>query len=300
MQSGAAKWIYKKHTGYTPMVGHIAETEQVVSVDFRDGNEPPNKDNYEFIRQCEEELPHGVSVIKVRIDAAGYQASIIKYLMETGKRFAIRAKMDTTLKESISSIKADQWEALVYADGTVSETEQVARTVQVMGNTDAFTLVVQRKCIDKGDNVNLETLIEAEDNSATQGEHIYRAIATNFDEKTDHEIVQWYNFRGETSENKIKQLRSDFAGAHLPCGDFAANAVWLKLNALAYNLLCQMRVMLPSRWITARAPRIRFHIYAVGAKVVRHARQLTVKISEAHWRVIDEALRSIRAYPLLT
>ena len=133
-----------------------------------------------------------------------------------------------------------------------------------------------------------------------RGEHIYRAIATNFDEKTDHEIVQWYNLRGETSENKIKQLRSDFAGAHLPCGDFAANAVWLKLNALAYNLLCQMRVMLPSRWITARAPRIRFHIYAVGAKVVRHARQLTVKISEAHWRVIDEALRSIRAYPLLT
>ena len=163
LQSGAAKWIYKKHTGYTPMVGHIAETEQVVSVDFRDGNEPPNKDSYEFIRQCEEELPHGVSVIKVRIDAAGYQASIIKYLMETGKRFAIRAKMDTTLKGSISSIKADQWEALVYADGTVSETEQVARTVHVMGNTDAFTLVVQRKCIDKGDNANLETLIEAED-----------------------------------------------------------------------------------------------------------------------------------------
>ena len=151
------------------MVGHIAETEQVVSVDFRDGNEPPNKDNYEFIRQCEEELPHGVSVIKVRIDAAGYQASIIKYLMETGKRFAIRAKMDTTLKESISSIKADQWEALVYADGTVSETEQVARTVHVTGNTDAFTLVVQRKCIDKGDNVNLETLIEAEDKQCHPG-----------------------------------------------------------------------------------------------------------------------------------
>ena len=37
LQSGAAKWIYKKsHTpADTPMVGHIAETEQVVSVDFR-------------------------------------------------------------------------------------------------------------------------------------------------------------------------------------------------------------------------------------------------------------------------
>ena len=55
-------------------------------------NEPPNiaEDNYEFIRQCEEDAARSFGTIKVRIDAAGYQASIIKYLMETaasGLRF---------------------------------------------------------------------------------------------------------------------------------------------------------------------------------------------------------------------
>ncbi len=294
-----AKWTYKNHKGYTPMVGHLAETEQIVAVDFRDGKCPPNKENYEFILQCEASLPKGVSVTKVRIDAAGYQANIVNYLMETGKRFAIRAKMDATLKESISSIKADQWQPLVYADGTQSQNEEVARTLHVMEDTEAFTLVVQRKRIDKGDNTTLDTLIEGEDNSATRGEYIYRAIASNFDEKTNHEIVHWYNLRGETSENKIKQVRSDFAGARLPCGEFDANAIWFQLNALAYNLLCQLRWMLPAKWFTARAPRIRFHIYGVGAKIVRHARQLTIKVSQAQWQFIDEALRSIRSYPLL-
>jgi len=33
-----AKWTYKKNKGYMPMVGHIAETGQVVACDFREGN----------------------------------------------------------------------------------------------------------------------------------------------------------------------------------------------------------------------------------------------------------------------
>lgn len=67
-----AKWTYKKCTGYMPMVGHIAETGQVVATDFREGNVPPSKNNLEFIHQCEASLPEGVTVCALRIDAAGY------------------------------------------------------------------------------------------------------------------------------------------------------------------------------------------------------------------------------------
>ena len=65
---------YKGSRGYTPMVGHIAEIEQVVEVEFREGNAPPNKENLEFIKQCESALPAGVSVRHLRADAATYQA----------------------------------------------------------------------------------------------------------------------------------------------------------------------------------------------------------------------------------
>ena len=60
-----AKWTYKKHPGFVPMVGHIAETEQVVATEFRAGNVPPNSDNLGFIRRCERALPEGVSVSHV-------------------------------------------------------------------------------------------------------------------------------------------------------------------------------------------------------------------------------------------
>ena len=45
------------------MVGHIAETGQVVAVDFRQGNIPPAQDNLAFIQQCQQSLPEGCALV---------------------------------------------------------------------------------------------------------------------------------------------------------------------------------------------------------------------------------------------
>ena len=73
-----AQWTYNKNKGYMPMVGHIAETGQIVACDFRQGNAAPAKENFEFIKQCQKALPHDCSVGALRIDAAGYQTRINK------------------------------------------------------------------------------------------------------------------------------------------------------------------------------------------------------------------------------
>ena len=295
-----AKFTYKKHRGYTPMIGHIGETGQVVAVEFREGNESANKRNLEFIQRCQSALPDGVSVSHVRIDAAGYQAAVINHAMDNDMGFAIRAKMDGTVKETISGIQNCDWQPLVYRDGSESDTEQVARSVHVMNETpQAFTLVVQRKRIDDDDNSQLDIFINSDDETVVRGRFIYRAIATNLDELSDSALVHWYNQRGEASENRLKELRSDFAAARLPCGDFDANAAWLMLSCIAYNLFALMRMVLPHGWSTARAPRVRLRLYDVAGQIVRHARQWTVKVNACHRQMMDEALDQIRGFPLL-
>lgn len=57
-----ARWTYKHNRGYMPMVGHIAETGQVVACDFRTGNTPPAKGNFKFTRRYEDSLPAGCYV----------------------------------------------------------------------------------------------------------------------------------------------------------------------------------------------------------------------------------------------
>ena len=39
------------------MVGHIAQTGQIVAVDFREGNIPSAQYNLAFIKQCQDALP---------------------------------------------------------------------------------------------------------------------------------------------------------------------------------------------------------------------------------------------------
>jgi hypothetical protein len=54
-----AQWTYKGNKGYMPMVGHIAQTGQIVATDFRAGNVSPNTDNLGFIKTCQDALPKG-------------------------------------------------------------------------------------------------------------------------------------------------------------------------------------------------------------------------------------------------
>ena len=187
------RYTHIKHRGYTPMVGHIAETDQVVAVEFREGNEPPNKENLQFIQRCESALPDGVSVSNVRIDAAGYQAAVINYAMDSGRGFAIRAKTDSAVKETRSEIKDCEWRPLVYRDGSESDTEQVCRSLHVMTKTEAFTLVVQRKHIDDDENPYWDTLINSDGKTGVRGHYKYRAIATNMDYLSDLEAVHFYH-----------------------------------------------------------------------------------------------------------
>jgi hypothetical protein len=97
-----AQWTYNRNKGVMPMVGHIAETGEIAAVDFREGNVSPAKENLEFIKQCQQSLPKGYKVNALRIDAAGYQAKIVKYCDKHKINYAIRAKKAPRCEHSLT------------------------------------------------------------------------------------------------------------------------------------------------------------------------------------------------------
>ena len=170
--------------------------------------------------------------------------------------------------ESLKKRYQEQWRAapirrvLIERDGTDSETEQAAHTLHVMGYTpQAFHLIVQRQLMDekKQDpqpDLLSNLFVDQDDESTRKGRYAYRALAANLDLQTnwdEHKVVHFYNQRGEASENRIKELRSDFGGAQLPCGNFSVNAAFFKLCASACNLLALLRRLLPAGWKSRRA-----------------------------------------------
>jgi hypothetical protein len=277
------------------MVGHVAETGQVVACDFRQGNTAPAKDNLAFITQCREALPAECFIQSLRIDAAGYQTKIIEYCDTENIAYAIRAKMSATIKASISRAKDEHWKPLIGKKGAEISDQDTYRTVHCIGDYEKpFTLVVQRKRI-KG---QAELDLEADD--ATQeiisGGYIYRAIATNKSDCSDSQIVHWYNQRGEDSENRIKELKLDFGGDTLPCSDFNANALYFTLSTLAYNLFALMRHLLPEHLAHHRVMTIRWRLYAMAAKVVKKSRQLFVKLQSNNQQLLAQVLAALRRF----
>jgi hypothetical protein len=70
--------------------------------------------------------------------------------------------------------------------------------------------------------------------------------------------------------------------AHLPSGRFNANNAWLTCIAIAHNLTRAAATLAGRRYATARAATIRRHLINLAGRIARHARSVTIHLSE-HW-----------------
>ena len=294
----SAQWTYKKCTGYMPMVGHIAETGQVVATEFREGNTAPAAQNLEFIQACQDALPQGVRVGAVRIDAAGYQAAIIDMCCARGIKFAIRAKHCKSLKDAIQAQSEDQWQPLLDRQGRPIEGASTLRTVHTMDKSqNPFTLIVQRQAIKGQLDLDLDLDLTDDQETVQRGGYLYRALAVSHDDSwTDSQWVNWYNQRGDHAENRIKELKADFAAGRLPCQNFEANALYFSLCALAYNVFVLFRAFLPARFESARASTIRWRLFGLAGKVVHHGRTWSLKVAQASCELLQDVLRRLALF----
>jgi hypothetical protein len=258
-----AHYTYKGEKGYMPMVGHLAENGLIIGSEFREGNAAPAARNLEFMQACEANLPGGKRIAAVRADSAAYQACIFNWCEATGKTFAIGADQDAAVKAAIRDIPASIWTK--FNDG------EIAETVHCMNKTDkAFRLIVLRRPQE-------QDLFDK-----TKEPYRYHAIASNRENEDALATMQWYARRGETSENRIKDLKIGFNMEHMPCGTLAANAAFFAIGVLAYNLYAGFRcIALGEGWARSQVQTVRWRLYQTAGKIVRHGRQVILKVSTA-------------------
>jgi len=104
-------------------------------------------------------------------------------------------------------------------------------------------------------------------------------IVTNMARPAEN-VVAFYNKRG-TCEQWIKEGKGAIKGTRLCCRSFAANAVRLKLHALAYNLGNFMRTLATPEPISDWSmTTLREKLIKIGAKVVGHARYVAFQMAE--------------------
>jgi hypothetical protein len=256
-----AKWTYQHVQGYMPLVGYVHGI--CVGQEFRDGNVSPGAGILPFAQKCEAALPEGKRIY-FRSDSAAYQAEVINHYSQPGRTFTITADLDAAVKREIKNLPASAWRPYRTAEGVATDRE-IAETVHTMNGTkQAFRLLVLRWRNPQPD------LFEAE-------RYGYHAVASNREESAA-EVIWKHNQRGN-SENWHKELKMGVGMEQMPCGQKEANALYFAIGVLAYNLAQLLkRWVLPPAYRTATLATLRWKVYRLAGKLVRHARRLILQI----------------------
>jgi len=125
-------------------------------------------------------------------------------------------------------------------------------------------------------------------------DEIYYCIATNDNDLTPAEIIKLHRQRGETSENKIKELKNGFNMSYLPSSNLQANAFYFYIGTVAYNLFLLFKQILDKNLQKHTVKTIRYKLYNIASKVIFHARETILKVNKEFKKLL-QTLRQ-RAY----
>jgi len=257
---------YEGTVGYHPMLGFLDETRWLLHDEFRTGSAAPQAGGVRFITACAKRMPAGTRIGEVRSDSAFYNHAVTDHCHAEGTTYTIAADWDVAVVEAYQSIRDDTWTPTPVEKG--KPVREVAETVHTFNEgTHSFRLVFVRDIDEQGQ------LFEAA--------HRGRGIITNASQqqRSAIDVVAHYNRRG-TMENHIKELKHGFGMRRVPCGQEHANAAWFRIGAMAYNLfLLQQAFGLPPELLHVTVGTVRWRLYQTAARLVRHARQLVLKVA---------------------
>ncbi len=275
---------YKMFPGFTPIIGHL-NGGYVIHQEFREGNVAPADDNLSFVQQCKAQLPDDQKIKYLRADAASYQAALFNYCNKEHIIYVIGGHLDSSVLSTIEEIK--EWEPLDTKEGKAHHLkEEVSEFLHTMGDTDhAFRIIVVKKTVTPVLH-GIEQFLTEEELLSYASER-YSVIATNSETMSAKEIVRFYRQRGDTSENRIKELKNGFNLKYLPTSNFEANALYFNIGTLAYNLFILFKHILHTSWQKHTIQTIRYKLYHIAGKVISHSRRTILKVNEQFVEILN-------------
>ena len=215
----------------------------------------------------------------MRADSAYYGHDVIAAARRGGARFSITIRMSSTIIIAISDIKESAWVPIHYPNAIWHEDEQRLVSDAEVAEVPFFTAFTSRR---KADHISARLIVRRVPRLNPklvpdgQGELFpnYRHHGVFTDSPLT--MLQAEKTQTHRAHAIVEQIIADLksgALAHLPSGQFASNAAWLVMAAIAFNLTRAAGTIASVFHAKATTATIRRQLIAVPGRLARSARR---------------------------
>jgi len=261
-QEGAAVGYNPRYRGkrsYDPLLCLEANSSFLWDVELRPGNAGTWAGSDQVLASCFLAIPADIREVRARADAGFGFDPVLAMLEQRPAQYAVVARLTTALKRILGSLHYQR----LNARWEIGEFEH-----RLGGWPCARRCVVARRRIEE---------TEPEPTLFTLDRHLYRAWFTNL-ELTPAGVWNFYEGRAGM-EPRIRELREDFALRKIPTRAFAANALYLEIVRLAYNLVTAFqRTCLQKSWQALTLSKLRHRLFWLPGELTRPQNRPTLRL----------------------
>jgi hypothetical protein len=264
-KQGGARFAYTGVRGYHPLLASLAQTGELLHARLRGGSANTGRGAASFVAETISRVRHAGATgrLTLRADSGFYTGAVVSACRRHHVRYSITARKNRSIQRAIDAIGERDWVPIPYwLDGGADVAETTYTAFAGTRHETTARLVVRRVRPTPGSQLAMDVMFS------------YHAILTDRDGpllavEADHR-------RHAIVEHTICDLKHHAGLAHLPSGRFAANAAWLALVGIAYNL---------ARW-TANAAglgrvttkTLRLTVIAVPARLTTSGRRTRLRL----------------------
>lgn len=272
---------YRGRPSYQPLIAFEGQTGAAVHIELRSGKSPNAEEKIAFYRAAKAQLPRGVNLAFVRADKAFPSEDLCTELENDGVGYTLKLRMTPRLWARL--LRGVLWHRIPSDETTHIEVGIIGFRAHGWTKHRRIVLVRSRFADETQPKLFQELSWE------------YEAIVTNLDWPAE-DIWHFYNQRC-TCENHIKELKYGLNIDAISKEDFWPNAADLWVKVLAYNALLALKGLADPVTQRYSIRRLRRAVLQVPALLVRHARQLKLRLPvwwphQGAWHQLREALNT--------
>jgi len=258
----------KGRASHHPLFAFLGNERMVVNSWLRSGDASS-------AHQCNQFLDETLSILQnktiglLRADSGFASDSIFKQLECKNIPYVVAGRMHTLMQEKIKQIKT--WTAIGKGIW-ISETSYKANKWE-----NERRVVVIRQSVDLRPKASGKKL-KLFDDSEFYEQYRYHSFYTNQNLPAT-QIWEQYKGRGDC-ENRIKELKYDFALEGFNMKDFFATEAALRMVNLAYNIISLFRQVSSEKHTQHSLQTLRLNCYAVGAWMTKKGNSKVLKMAD--------------------